>query len=50
MLRLRNMTAVDATGLQAILDLADVLRRSGRTLLLCGEPVTVTASLLCYPV
>jgi SulP family sulfate permease len=35
-LRLRNMTAIDATGLIAIQDAADVLRRSGRTLLLCG--------------
>jgi sulfate permease, SulP family len=37
-LRLRNMTAVDATGLHAIQDFADALRRSGRTLLLCGAP------------
>ena len=37
-LRLRNMTAIDATGLQAIQDCADTLRRSGRTLLLCGAP------------
>ena len=35
-LRLRNMTAIDATGLRAIQDLADELHRSGRTLLLCG--------------
>lgn len=35
-LRVRNMTAIDATGLRAIQDFADVLRRSGRTLLLCG--------------
>jgi SulP family sulfate permease len=35
-LRLRNMTAVDATGLKAIEDLADALHRSGRILLLCG--------------
>ena len=34
--RLRNITAVDATGLRAIQTLADRLRRSGRTLLLCG--------------
>jgi SulP family sulfate permease len=34
--RLRNMTAIDATGLRAIQTLADTLRRSGRTLLLCG--------------
>jgi SulP family sulfate permease len=35
-LRLRNMTAIDATGLGAIRDLADTLRTSGRSLLLCG--------------
>src|SRR4029077_17924188 len=35
-LRLRNMTAIDGTGLQAIEDLADALHASGRTLLLCG--------------
>ena len=35
-LRLRNMTAVDATGLTAIEQLADDLRGKGRTLVLCG--------------
>jgi SulP family sulfate permease len=35
-LRLRNMTALDATGLRAIQDFSDALRASGRTLLLCG--------------
>jgi SulP family sulfate permease len=35
-LRLRNMTAIDATGLHAIERLADTLHRHGRTLLLCG--------------
>jgi SulP family sulfate permease len=35
-LRLRNMTAIDATGLRAMQDLADSLHASGRTLLLCG--------------
>jgi len=35
-LRLRNMTAIDATGLGAIQDLADQLHKSGRALLLCG--------------
>jgi SulP family sulfate permease len=35
-LRLRNMTAIDATGLGAIRDLADQLQESGRSLLLCG--------------
>jgi SulP family sulfate permease len=37
-LRLRNMTAVDATGLKAIEEFADGLIASGRTLLLCGAP------------
>ena len=35
-LRLRNMTAIDATGLQALEDLADLVHRSGRGLILCG--------------
>jgi sulfate permease, SulP family len=35
-LRLRNMTAIDATGLHALEDLAERLHKSGRTLLLCG--------------
>jgi len=35
-LRLRNMTAIDATGLHALEHFADVLQASGRTLLLCG--------------
>jgi sulfate permease, SulP family len=35
-LRLRNMTAIDATGLHALEHLAEVLRTSGRVLLLCG--------------
>ena len=35
-LRLRNMTAIDATGLGAIRDLADTVHASGRSLLLCG--------------
>ena len=35
-LRLRNMTAIDATGLHAMEMLADRLRGSGRTLILCG--------------
>src|ERR1700722_7577790 len=35
-LRLRNMTAIDATGLQSLEDLATVVRASGRTLILCG--------------
>lgn len=35
-LRLRNMTAIDGTGLQALEHFADVLQGSGRTLILCG--------------
>jgi len=35
-LRLRNMTAIDATGLHELEKLADRLRATGRTLLLCG--------------
>ena len=35
-LRLRNMTAIDATGLHAIENLADAMQTTGRTLLLCG--------------
>ncbi len=35
-LRLRHMTAIDGTGLRAFEDLADRLRASGRTLILCG--------------
>jgi SulP family sulfate permease len=37
-LRMRNMTAIDATGLHALEQLADRLKKSGRTLLLCGAP------------
>ena len=35
-LRLRNMTAIDATGIKALEDVADLLQKSGRTLILCG--------------
>ncbi len=35
-LRLRNMTAIDSTGLHALETFSDRLKRSGRTLLLCG--------------
>jgi SulP family sulfate permease len=35
-LRLRNMTAIDATGLLALEDLADKLHATNRTLILCG--------------
>jgi len=37
-MRLRNMTAIDATGLRALEDLADGLHRKGHTLILCGAP------------
>jgi SulP family sulfate permease len=35
-LRLRNMTAIDATGLRALEDLAAALERAGKHLILCG--------------
>jgi SulP family sulfate permease len=35
-LRLRNMTAIDATGLAALEQLADAIHASGRGLILCG--------------
>ena len=35
-LRLRNMTAIDATGLQALEEFADIIHASGRQLILCG--------------
>jgi SulP family sulfate permease len=34
--RLRNMTAIDATGVRALEDLAGRLREAGRTLVVCG--------------
>ncbi len=37
-LRCRNMTAVDGTGLSAIEELAEDLRAKGRTLVICGAP------------
>ncbi len=45
--RLRNMTALDATGLHALEKLAERLRKSGRTLLLCGardQPLAMLTS------
>ena len=36
LLRLRNMTAIDATGMKALEDLADKLVSSGRHLVMCG--------------
>ena len=38
LLRLRNMTAVDGTGLGAIEELAEDLRNKGKTLVICGAP------------
>jgi sulfate permease, SulP family len=35
-LRVRNMTTIDATGLHALEDLANKLHQTGRTLILCG--------------
>lgn len=35
-LRLRNMTAIDATGIQALEDLTDVLKKNNRAVLFCG--------------
>ncbi len=37
-LRLRNMTAIDMTGLHALEALADKIHSSGRGLILCGAP------------
>jgi SulP family sulfate permease len=37
-LRLRNMTAIDMTGLHALESLADKIHASGRGLILCGAP------------
>jgi SulP family sulfate permease len=36
MLRVRNMTVIDATGIAALEDLAERLYRSGRNLIICG--------------
>jgi SulP family sulfate permease len=44
-LRLRNMTAIDATGISAIEELADALRAKARTLVLCGAPRQPMAAL-----
>jgi len=35
-LRLRNMTAIDATGIAALEELADILDKSGRSMIICG--------------
>jgi len=45
--RLRNMTAIDATGLHALEKLSERLRKSGKTLLLCGardQPLEMLSS------
>jgi SulP family sulfate permease len=36
MLRVRNMTAIDATGIHALENIAEKLHGTGRTLILCG--------------
>jgi SulP family sulfate permease len=46
--RLRNMTALDATGLHALEELAGRLRASGRTLLLCGAREQPSALMQSY--
>lgn len=46
-LKLRHVTAIDATGLRALEDLADRLRKSGRDLIVCGaqpQPSALMAS------
>jgi len=35
-MRLRNMTAIDATGIAALEELAEILQKSGRSMLVCG--------------
>jgi sulfate permease, SulP family len=44
-LRLRNMTAIDGSGLSAIEELADELRKKGRTLVICGAPAQPAGAL-----
>jgi SulP family sulfate permease len=44
-LRLRNMTAIDGTGLSAIEELGADLRRTGRTLVICGAPSQPSSAL-----
>jgi sulfate permease, SulP family len=44
-LRLRNMTAIDGTGLSAIEELAEDLRARGRTLVICGAPAQPSGAL-----
>ena len=43
-LRLRNMTAIDATGIAALEELAETLHKNGRSMLVCGarpQPVAL---------
>jgi SulP family sulfate permease len=43
-IRLRNMTAIDATGIAALQELAEMLQASGKTMLVCGarpQPATL---------
>ena len=50
-IRLRNMTAIDATGLRALEEAAERLRASGRTLVLCGareQPAAVMRQALFH--
>jgi sulfate permease, SulP family len=47
-LRLRNMTALDATGVKAIEEFSDALANTGRTLLVCGA-LPQPARLLAQP-
>ena len=51
-LRLRNMTAIDASGLHALETLSDRLKKSGRTLILCGarhQPAAVPPTGRAHP-
>jgi sulfate permease, SulP family len=41
--RLRNMTAIDATGIAALEQLAETLHKSGRSMLVCGARPQPTA-------
>jgi SulP family sulfate permease len=46
-LRLRNMTAIDATGIAALEELADQLKNSGRSMLVCvARPSDSRANIL----
>ena len=45
-LRLRNMTAIDGTGLETFEDLAEQLKRTGRTMIVCGAREQPAAQIL----